>query len=189
MSVHLPSCPLPLSLHPNSGVVSVSLSVVLGVEEDQSESAPAHARHEGGAHHPALCADQVDQENDWWDHRMSAEQWQEEYLKRRPLKHSLKKKNNKINHINELLHFIRTILRGESYFLPLFSFIEALDVNYYGIDRPRKVVLGRTHSGVTVDVETPSCHRTASAGMWTTEHVDTGLTSPTVCPWHRLTKY
>ena len=54
----------PLSLHPISGVVSVSLSVVLGVEEDQSESAPAHARHEGGAHHPAFSADQVDQEND-----------------------------------------------------------------------------------------------------------------------------
>lgn len=46
------------------GVVSVSLSVVFGVEEDQSESSPAHARHEGGAHHPAFGADQVDQEND-----------------------------------------------------------------------------------------------------------------------------
>lgn len=47
-----------------SGVLSVPLSAVLRVEEDQSESAPAHARHEGGAHHPALCAHKVDQEND-----------------------------------------------------------------------------------------------------------------------------
>lgn len=77
-----------------------------------------------------------------------------------------KKKNlkKKINHINKLLHFIWTILRGESYFLLLFSFIEALDVKY-GIGRPQKVVLARTHSGVTVDVETRSCHRTTIAGM------------------------
>lgn len=63
-----------LFCRPTSGVVSVSLSVVLGVEEDQSESSPAHARHEGGAHHPAFGADQVDQENDWRDHCMSEEQ-------------------------------------------------------------------------------------------------------------------
>lgn len=179
---HLLSCPLPLLF---SGVISVSLSVVLGVEEDQSESALAHAWHERCAHHPAFCADQVDQENDWWDHCMSAERCQEEYLKQRPLEHSLK---NKINHINELLHFIWTILRGESYFLFLFCFIEALHVNYQGIGRPQEVVLGRTHSGVIVGVETQSCHRTARAGMWSTEHMDNGLTSPTVCPWHKLMK-
>lgn len=40
------------------------------------------------------------------------------------------------------------------YFLLLISFIEALDVNYYGIGRPQEVVLGRTHSRVIVDVET-----------------------------------
>ena len=89
---HLPSRP-PL-LHSISGVLSLSLSVVLGVEEDQSESASAHAWHEGGTHHPAFGADQVDQENDWWDHRMSAEQQQEEYIKKKrcPWKRSLKTK-------------------------------------------------------------------------------------------------
>lgn len=66
---------------------------------------------------------------------MSAERWQEEYLKITPTE-ALSK--NKINHINKLLHFIRTILRGESYFPLLFSFFEALDVNYYGISRPQK---------------------------------------------------
>lgn len=65
---------------------------------------------------------------------MSAEQWQEEYLKITPTE-ALPK--NKINHINELLHFIWT-MRGESFFFLLFSFIEALDVNYYGIYRPQK---------------------------------------------------
>lgn len=65
--------PLTFSTHSISGVISVSLSVVLGVEEDQSESAPAYAWHERGTHHPTFGADQVDQENDWWDHRMSAE--------------------------------------------------------------------------------------------------------------------
>lgn len=93
---------------------------------------------------------------------MSAERWQEEYLNITPTE-ALSK--NKINHINKLLHFIRTILRGESYFPLLFCFIEALDVNYYGIGRPQKWFLGRTHSGVIVDVEPQSCHRTASAGI------------------------
>lgn len=40
---------------------------------------------------------------------------------------------NKVNHINELLHFEWTILRRR-YSLFLISFIDALDVNYYGID-------------------------------------------------------
>lgn len=78
---YLLSRPLPFSFHSLSGVISVSLSVVLGVEEDQSESAPANARHERGTHYPTLGANQVDQENDWRDHRMSAEQGQVEYLK------------------------------------------------------------------------------------------------------------
>lgn len=73
---------------------------------------------------------------------MSAEQRREEYLKKKnkkkryPQKRSLKK--NKINHINELLHFNGPFWEGGSYSLLLFSFVEALDVNYYGIDRPRK---------------------------------------------------
>lgn len=113
-----------------------------------------------------------------------------------------KQKNNKINHINELLHFIWTILRGESYFLPLFSFIAALDVNYYGVGQPQKVVLGRTHSGVLVDVETQSCHWTDRQTVRQTQtdgrtvlgcerhgHMDDGRTSPTVCRWHKLMKY
>lgn len=109
-----------------------------------------------------------------------------------------KQKNNKINHINELLHFIWTILRGESYFLPLFSFIAALDVNYYGVGQPQKVVLGRTHSGVLVDVETQSCHwtdrqtdtdRRTVLGCERHGHMDDGRTSPTVCRWHKLMKY
>lgn len=54
-----------------SGVLSIPLSVVLGVEEDQSEGAPAHAWHEGGAHHPALRAHQADEENDRRDNCMS----------------------------------------------------------------------------------------------------------------------
>lgn len=60
--------PLPTSI---SGVLSIPLSVVLGVEEDQSEGAPAHAWYEGGAHHPALRAHQADQENDRRDNCMS----------------------------------------------------------------------------------------------------------------------
>lgn len=60
--------PLPTSI---SGVLPIPLSAVLGVEEDQSEGAPAHARHEGGAHHPALRAHQADQENDRRDNCMS----------------------------------------------------------------------------------------------------------------------
>lgn len=71
----LPSHPLLPSI---SGVISIPLSVVLGVEEDQSESAPAHAWYEGGAHHPALCAHQADQENDRWDYCMSTKWRQEE---------------------------------------------------------------------------------------------------------------
>lgn len=63
----------------NSGVVPIPLSVVLGVEEDQSEGAPAHARHEGGAHHPALRAHQADQENDRRDDRMSTKRRWVEY--------------------------------------------------------------------------------------------------------------
>lgn len=63
---------------------------------------------------------------------------------------------NKINHINELLHFIWTILREESSSLLLISFIKALDVNYSGIYRPQNVVLGGTHSGAPADVETQS---------------------------------
>lgn len=71
---------------------------------------------------------------------MSAEWRQEEYLKITPTEALAKKKNNKINHVNKLLHFIRTILRGESYFffLPFSSCIEALDVNYYSICRPQR---------------------------------------------------
>lgn len=91
--------------HPISGVVSVSLSVVLGVEEDQSESAPAHARHERGAHHPAFSADQVDQENDWWDHRMSAEWCREEYLKIKPAEALSEKKNKKTTRLIILMNF------------------------------------------------------------------------------------
>lgn len=61
--------------------------------------------------------------------------------------------------------------RRERYFL-LFSFIEALDVNYYGIVRPQKVVLGRTHSGVRVDFETQSVTGPSVLGCERHEHMD-----------------
>lgn len=50
---------------------------------------------------------------------------------------------NKINHINELLHFIWTILRGKSYLILLFCFIEALHVKLLWCRATTDVILGK----------------------------------------------
>lgn len=110
---------------------------------------------------------------------MSAEQWREEYGKKEiPLKHSLK---NKFNHINELLHFIWTILRGEGYPLPPFSFLEALDVNYYGIGRPQMWFEEELFPESQLML-IYCCPWAASAEMLMIENVDKGLTSAAVSP-------
>lgn len=160
----LPSRPLPTSI---SGVISIPLSVVLGVEEDQSESAPAHAWYEGGAHHPALGAHQADQENDRWDYRMStkaAKRNVEEEISWDTLKH----KQKKPNHSNELLHFTWTILRGGICSPVFFHRSTWCKILRYWLTT--RVVLARTRSRVTVYVRTHRCHWTAVAGttvIWT----------------------
>lgn len=141
------------SFHSPSGVISVSLSVVLGVEEDQSESAPPHAWHERGAHHSALRADQVDQENDWWDHRMSARQWQKEYLRWRPLKHYLKTRLIVIIFFAlHKDHFGRKDVPRPPVLLYWSTWCKLL--RYWPTTQMFFLGGGRTRSGVIVDVET-----------------------------------
>lgn len=180
--------PLPPSI---SGVIPIPLSVVLGVEEDQSESTPAHARHEGGAHHPALRAHQADQENDGRDDRMSTKQRWVEYprgkLLIRSLKHQQKeerKKRRKTNHINELLHFIWTILWGEICSPPLFFFHRSTWCKILRCWLATKVVL----DWPILESQFMLKHRLDSQSRDVSD-TDNGPARPTVRQWHKCIKY